>query len=143
MSNWSHVAAIARIDGFADEYLYKKPYETAFTTLFGKELNWEDGSKAFKKAFAHPEQYLPLGSEGSLNMTVWKNPNESCMARYTVSIFGDLRDHDHAQEIIDWFKEKLSHCDVRNAVITVTNEWDGTITWDANNDTEVTDNDPA
>ena len=70
-----------------------------------------------------------MGSEGSLQKSVWEDPDRSSVAAYTVSIFGDLRDHDSCDEIIDWFKEKCENLMVRNAVITVNNERNGTKTW--------------
>ena len=98
MSNWTHVAGIIRIDDFN-------------RCTGGKPLNFE--------ALID----LPWGSEGFLNMEVWENPDKSSMAGYTVSIFGDLRDHDSADEIIDWFKETCAKfIEVRQAVITVRNE---------------------
>lgn len=69
-----------------------------------------------------------MGSEGSLQKSVWINPNDSHVARYTVSIFGDLRDCDSVDEIIEWFKNKCKALDgrVRQATITVNNECYGT-----------------
>lgn len=120
MSNWTHVAAIFRIDSFS--------HNLNFTEIFGKELNYNDPMDKWEEAEVHPEQFLPLGSEGSLNMSVWENPNASCVASYTVSVFGDLRSHDSIDEIIKWFDK---HCDavwIRQAVITVYNEYYGTQT---------------
>lgn len=82
----------------------------------------------------HPEKYLPCGSEGSLHMSIWENSNASCVAAYTVSIFGDLRDHDSAMEIIKWFRHKALLIDcvsfgVRNACVTARNEYYGTENW--------------
>ena len=124
MSNWTHVAAVARIDGWPWD-------EKDFETIFGKELRYEDDMGVWDDADEHPEKYLPRGREGSLSMSVWTNPDGSCLARYTVSIFGDLRDHDDAQEIIDWFKEKIGGILlVRSACITAYNEWQGkTLVW--------------
>ena len=70
-----------------------------------------------------------MGSEGSLQISVWDNPDKNCANAYTVSIFGDLRDHDNPQEIINWFKSKINNLWIRQAVITVSNEWNGTFTW--------------
>ena len=70
-----------------------------------------------------------MGSEGSLRKSIWINPNGDCSARYTISIFGDLRDHHSTSDIIEWFKEKCKLLWVRNAVITVNNEWCGTETY--------------
>lgn len=91
MSNWTHVAAIVRVDGlrFGEEPSIGERFEE----IFGKELRYEDNFNVWDEADEHPERFLPLGSEGSLTMNVWKNPDKSCMSAYVVSIFGDLRDH--------------------------------------------------
>ena len=124
MSNWTHVAAIFRIDDirFAGE-------RSDFTKLFGRELHFHDDNALWYEAEQNPETFLPRGSEGSLNMSVWENPNEHSLAAYTVSIFGDLRDHDSIEEIISWFDEKCKAITMlRQAVITVDNERHGTKT---------------
>ena len=124
MSNWSHVAAIVRVDGF--------PWQSMdVERLFGRTLNWNDDTYAWDAAENNPDDYLPMGSEGSLQMSVWTNPDENCMARWTVSIFGDLWDHHDPEGIIEWFKAKVGDISfVRNAVIVVNNEWSGkTLTW--------------
>ena len=130
MSNWTHVAGIMRVDYIK---LEDTP-ELDFDKLLGKECLWSSDYEVFEDADKHPELYLPMGSEGSLQKSVWINPNDSHIARYTVSIFGDLRDHDSADEIIEWFKNKCKLIDnydeagsyIRQATITVYNEHYGT-----------------
>ena len=124
MSNWTHVAAVARIDnivGLVPELNFEKH--------FGKVLEYEDSLDKWREQEEHPERYLPMGSEGPLKMMVWTSPDPSDMARYTVSIFGDLRDHDSPQEIVDWFKDKIKDLWIRQATITVENECNGTVNW--------------
>ena len=99
-----------------------------FTKIFGKELNSNDSIDKWWESQEHPEQFLPLGSEGSLKMSIWENPDYFCVAAYTVSIFGDLRDHNSIDEIINWFDEKCKGIWIRQAVITVENEMYGTST---------------
>ena len=125
MSNWTHVAGIIRIDAFRFN-----DYDPDFDRLIGKECLWESPKNVWDDAENNPDKYLPMGSEGSLQKSVWFNPDANCLASYTVSIFGDLRDHDSTKEIIDWFKKICKKVWVRNAVITVTNERYGTETWD-------------
>lgn len=128
MSNWTHVAAIARIDAIR----WTHDDSLDIEKLFGKECRFESSSEVWREVDEHPERFLPMGSEGSLRMSVWANPDLSNMAAYTVSIFGDLRDHDDGQVIIEWFKSKLSELDyipVRQATITVMNELNGTYNW--------------
>lgn len=127
MSNWSHVAGIVRIDWlrFSDEDGIDSDM---LERLFGKSFGF--GSFP-EEAETHPEKFLPFGSEGSLDISLWENPDKHCLAAYTVSVFGDLRDHDDPDAIIDWFKEKCTNGNVwvRNACITVVNERVGTRNW--------------
>lgn len=120
MSNWTHVAGIIRID--AIRCMEEK---IDFDALIGKEYDWE----SCHDTWINPEEYMPMGSEGSLDKHIWINPDKSCVAAYTVSIFGDLRDHDDPQEIIDWFKSICNKCWVRNATIVAENERNGTLSW--------------
>lgn len=124
MSNWTHVAGIIRIDDFCLED--KIP---DFDKLIGKELHFEDSLVEWNDAHNYPEKYMPLGSEGSLRKVIWINSNKKMITAYVVSIFGDLRDHDDAQKIVDWFKKICDKFTVRNAVIVVDNELNGQVTW--------------
>ena len=124
MSNWTHVAGIIRVDYIK----WDDDPELDFDKLIGKECLWGSDYEVFEDADKHPELYLPMGSEGSLQKSVWINSNDSHVSRYTVSIFGDLRDHDSCDEIIEWFKSKCESLGdrVRQATITVNNEYSGT-----------------
>ena len=126
MSNWTHVAGVIRIDSFRfgdDEG------EPNFDDVIGKELHFHDSSEQWDYAFKHKDEYLPLGSEGSLQKSIWINPDKDNVASYTVTIFGDLRDHHSPDDIIEWFKSVCAKVWVRNAIITVQNEWNGTKDW--------------
>lgn len=65
------------------------------------------------------EKYLPMGSEGTLKMSIWHNPDESCIASTTVSVFGDLRDYGSFEEIEEWFNRCYGSMNVRQAVCQV------------------------
>ena len=126
MSNWTHIAGIVRVDSircFMPEPNWKE--------IFGKELHYEDDEKVWEDAENNPSEYLPMGSEGSLEMNVWENPDKNHIFSYVVSIFGDLRNHDSSEEIIEWFKDKVMNKGlmIRQAVITVENEVNGTLSW--------------
>ena len=134
MSNWTHVAGIIRMDLF-------DPYENPgidFDELIGKEIRFDDPIEKWHDVDKNPSKYLPMGSEGSLIKSIWKEPDISCAAQYTISIFGDLRDHHNPNNVIEWFKKICTKIDntgetiggcVRNATITVENEWNGTVNW--------------
>lgn len=112
MSNWTHVAGIIRVDGLR---INGKP-KVDFDEILGKECLWESPTGVWDDAETNPDKYLPMGSEGSLQKSVWENPIKNCLDAYTISIFGDLRDHHSTSDIIEWFKEKCKLLWVRNAV---------------------------
>lgn len=129
MSNWTHVAGIIRIDDILE-------HDIDWDKIIGKEVHFGDGFEKWTEAEKNPNQFLPFGSEDSLYKKVWTNPNESQAARYTVSIFGDLRDHDDPDAIIKWFNNKCkwlqnnnSRLSVRQASIVVSNEKNGNREW--------------
>ena len=108
MSVWTRVCGVIRIDTFE--------HDLNFEDIFGRESNYtldqwinepEKVNTAFKDYEEHPDRYLPMGSEGSLHMSVWENPDRGDANCYTVSIFGDLRDWDDPEIIMAWFQSKL------------------------------------
>ena len=123
MSNWTHVAAVFRVDD-----IEANPQAT-LDEVFKRECIWEGEfpRKVFADQRKHPEDYLPMGSEGSLHKSIWVNPDKSAMARYVVTIWGDLRDHDSIDEIGEWFTRccKKLKWTCRQAVCTVRNEYLG------------------
>lgn len=130
MSVWTHVAACVRVDYCS---LFDPPGGFDFDSIFGLERPTISGSscEVSEDFDNHPEKYLPAGSEGTLQKSVWEDPDTSNMARYTVSIFGDLRDHYDPDEIINWFRGRIENEEfsVRQAVITVRNSSYGIRTW--------------
>ena len=136
MSNWTHVAGVVRVDAIRglDGMSADK-----IRDILGKEVHFDSETAVWDDYDKHPEEYLPCGSEGSLHMSIWENPNTSQIPAYTVSIFGDLRDHDSAMEIVKWFRTKTFvldavSCGVRNACVTADNEYNGNETWAYNDD---------
>ena len=114
MSNWLHVAAVVR----ADEIVIEDNV-LDFDNIFGKECLFDAPKELWDEAYDYPYRFLPMGSEGSLQKQVWVNPDKSCLAAYTIMIFGDLRDRDDLETIIEWFKKCLERLCVRQAMITV------------------------
>lgn len=94
MSIWTHVNASFRIDSIgeiSDKYIY---------AIFGKPLTYED---LINHKYDKDEKYLPMGSEGTLKISIWKNPDENAIASTTVSVFGDLRNYIDIDSIEKWF----------------------------------------
>lgn len=104
MSTWTHIAGVIRFDGLAG--ISKDP-------VLGNTVKYEDKEDAWDKCD------VPMGSEGSLEYTIRRNPDPSCMALNVVTIFGDLRDYDDTDEVIAYFNRIVEGQMVRNGVFTV------------------------
>lgn len=133
MSIWTHVNASFRLDGYG--YISDKEIEK----IFGKQVSYEDLSQYYGKK--HKVKTLPMGSEGSLEMTIWHNPDECCVASTTVFVFGDLRDYDSFSELEKWFNEVCKNirnsriiCGIRQAVMQVSIENNGSKTFQVDYD---------
>ena len=124
MSNWTHVAGIIRVNSLRQTGDTEQQAKERMLKIFGKSFGFEDVD-AFDDAEINPNDYLPFGSEGSLDIDIWINPEISSIAAYTISIFGDLRDYDNPDEIVSWFKRKCNQLSVRQAAIVVNNEQNG------------------
>lgn len=125
MSVWTHVAGVIRVDDIRfDNYLPN------FDKIVGKECLFESSENTWRDMENNPNDYMPYGSEGTLQKSVWIDPDKSSMAAYTISVFGDLRDYEEPQPIIDWF---IKVCDrfewIRQAVITVDTEGQETLNY--------------
>lgn len=130
MSCWAHISAIIRIDAFRFTEYQTKIIRKEIREMLGKECDYEADDDVWDDAAKHPEKYLPMGSEGSLQMKIYTNPDISELTAYTVVIWGDLRDagyteQDLKMEYIEWFKKKLFEINkkysIRQATITATN----------------------
>ena len=126
MSTWSHVCGCIRIDSFRfpedEEKEIQKIKDTLGKTVDYNSEDWDTD--------------LPLGSEGSLNYEVIVNPERSCLAAYTVPIWGDLRDYDNVSEIEEWFEKCCKTVGIiRSAVLQVEVEGYGNVclSWDFDN----------
>ena len=116
MSQWTHVAAIFRLDSIgkiSDEDIYK---------VFGKEITWND---LYNYDESEDTKTLPMGSEGTLEMSIWHNPDKSCIASTTVSVFGDLRDYgeNDINKLKEWFNDSCKQFGTRQAVMHVIDEY--------------------
>lgn len=113
MSVWTHVAGVIRADAFR----FEDDPKPDWNELIGHPYLWGSMREDGDYLMSHPEQWMPSGSEGSLQYSVWENPNMSHITAYVISVFGDLRDYDDTDAIVEWFKKVCSRLWVRNAVI--------------------------
>lgn len=118
MSVWTHVAATFRIDDFRRLMGNPGPIKVStWDDIFGRECQYGVDEN-------EDERYMPTGSEGSLIRSVWTNDDESSLFKFTVSIFGDLRDFNSYDDIERWFNESCKRVkkfglSVRQAVCAV------------------------
>lgn len=106
MSVWTHVAGVIRVDAI------REIAEPDFSKIFVRCL-WGEDTKGCN---------MPLGSEGSLDFKIIENPDKSCLAAYTIVVFGDLRDFgvDDMPEIESWWDRVLEQCGmIRQAVLQI------------------------
>ena len=102
MSVWTHVVGVIRYDSF-----YNDEPDVVIT----------GGSRNVEFQLAHCN--IPCGSEGGLQISKWTNPSMSSIAKYVITIFGDLRDYDDEEEIINYFDEITKGQFVRQANFTI------------------------
>ena len=118
MSQWTHVNASFRVDGVL-KYLTNKEIEK----VIGKPYLWEDDYDDFFDSNDNPKfKLLPRGSEGSLEYSVWNNPDDQCLALQTITVFGDLRDYSNVDELEIWFRNVCKYLYIRQSVIQITVE---------------------
>ena len=115
MSTWTHCAGIIRVNAIR----LNKNDILDFDSIVGKECLFDDDISVWEDMDEHPENYMPCGSEGSLHKSIWVNPDTDCLAAFTVSVFGDLRDYSDVDAIKTWFIGVCNKLFVREAVITI------------------------
>ena len=123
MSQWTHVNACFRLNSFG------KIQDEKIIDIFGKQVDYKSMSNLeYDENYEvkDKEKYLPMGSEGTLEISIWHSEDESSLASTTVSIFGDLRDYGDFDEIERWFNKCCNRCWIRQAVCQVEVEGLGT-----------------
>lgn len=120
MSQWTHVNASFRLDSFGvitDEEIYD---------VFGRHVGYDD-------LYDYDGEYksTPMGSEGSLQISIWHNPKTDRVASTQVSVFGDLRDFvrdfggkSDIAKLKEWFDECCSKFCIRQAFIQIRDDYE-------------------
>jgi len=114
MSVWTHVAGIVRIDGLAGV--------TPIPDI-GYTCDFDDDEETWDRC------NVPCGSEGSLHVDLWINPDAHALARFVIHVFGDLRDFDDEAEIVAYFDRLTDGQMVRQGCFTVDIEGQGQSTY--------------
>jgi len=119
MSIWTHVNGSIRIDGLFLANAVKEEQE--INKIVGKIVTYDDLEKMPMNE--EPKTDLPMGSEGSLHykFVFYGQDSEdgTChsVSRGSILIWGDLRDFDNSNEVVEWFKNlisKISMTDSKN-----------------------------
>lgn len=122
MSQWTHVAAVIRYD--------KLRLTENDAPVLGNACFFDSPEEDWKKCD------IPCGSEGSLHTLLWVNPNESHLASYTATIFGDLRDYDNVAEIVTYLNRITKGNFIRQGCATIDVEGEPTQTYIYHQDIE-------
>lgn len=94
MANWTYVKA---------EVNFLAEYEQKFKDIFGKMIDPEGVSKKeWKYALEHPEEFLPMGTNGSLTYMC----ETYKQGKYVhATIRGNLEDYEG--NLVDWFMNRI------------------------------------
>lgn len=72
---------------------------------------------------------VPIGSEGSIDYSIWQNPKSNIISQYTVNIWGDLRDFglSNIDKVKSWFNKITDGFMIRSAILEIDIESHSTI----------------
>jgi hypothetical protein len=105
MSKWTHVAATIRIDGIRS-LLGREPDLGSTCEFDSPRSDWDACD-------------VPRGSEGSLQHSLYVNPQAYHLAAYVVTIWGDLRDYEDVGEILAYLERVTKDQLVRQGIAHV------------------------
>jgi hypothetical protein len=117
MSQWTHVAATIRFDA-----LRLPGIAVGRMTLadLGRTVQYDQPVTAWDACD------VPCGSEGSLQTSLYEDPDTSNMAAYVATIWGDLRSYEDVEAIRAYLNRICRGRMVRQGVAIVNVEFKGT-----------------
>ncbi len=109
MSTWTHIHGCIRIDGIP---ALDNSIQERVRDALGKTCEFDSPEESWDVC------NVPCGSEGSLQYQILTVGDG--MVLYTVAVWGDLRDYEDEQAIIDWFNKVTvdSGLAIRGAVLS-------------------------
>jgi hypothetical protein len=111
MSTWTHVAATIRFDAL------RLPGMPDQRPDLGKTCDFDSPDHEWKACS------VPRGSEGSLQVHLWENPHKTHIAAYTATIWGDLRDYESVDEVLEYLDRITAGRLVRQGVAEIAVEY--------------------
>lgn len=136
MSIWTHVSAVFRYDDMSYKSKLREDFDYEVGRVIPEVVNADNNyeMRANERAWEAYEEdhdaFVPVGSEGSLHKLVWVNDDRNSAARYTVTVFGDLRDYCSHNAVKSWFDKACSRGYLRQAVCLCEVEGIGSWTWE-------------
>lgn len=100
MSVWTYVYS---------EIKCEAPMDALRKIDFGREVLFESPQEVWNDCELNPQNYLPTGSEGSLQVKIeiGSYPNSKGIYKATIKICGNLRDYAHEHYVVQWFIDKV------------------------------------
>lgn len=107
MSYWTHVAAFFRIGRNSWSRRTNPDYEK----LIGRECLWESPESLWHNQRLHPDNFLPMGAEGSCRMRKVCVDDDITPGGVNIIVFGDLRAVESTDGVEAWFKRACANVD--------------------------------
>lgn len=114
MSQWTHVAGCIRIDSLGGGDI-TKIYE--LVDKFGRTCQFDDTPEIWERC------NVPCGSEGSLQYKISRTGEKDSLDWGLVVIWGDLRDFDDADEILQWLEKACAGKMIRGCAVKIDVEY--------------------
>lgn len=128
MSQWTHVNAVIRWDGFsAMEDTFRpslgKMYLPYDFDLYGDSPG--DTSLLFPNCAPDEDGFIPCGSEGSLKYFTYRESGIG-MRLWVSMIWGDLRDYNDKEAILEYFRKITEGRLIRSGILEINVEYQST-----------------
>jgi hypothetical protein len=87
--------------------------------MFGNIISEKDLGIIEKYDSKHETDFIPCGSEGSLEYKIVKTGNENSLACRAVVFTGDLRDYTDSKEILEYFTKITKGKMIRSGILEI------------------------
>lgn len=104
MSMWTYVKGEATIHSLD---ISESKFKTRMREIFGKSIPRNARLKDWEEYNLTPEEFMPTGSEGSIQMKIRRDKRGE--NNWHIDFSGHLRDYSSTGQIVAWFKESLPY----------------------------------
>lgn len=124
MSQWTHVNASIRFDSVFNLGLPTEDELGRICDFYDEDTSHWDNS------------ILPCGSEGSIRYEIIRNEKDSDLAAMVIVFYGDLRDYDNKDYILEYFNRLTKGRMIRSGVLEIDIEYEGAYVFNYNSEKE-------